>query len=136
MAGEFLKRIMPRVEPMIDVTIKMSVPSDKRLEVLQTIKSLLDPIRNEPGCLSCCCSVDAEAENIIIFRQAWKSNEDLDAHLKSDHFSILLGAMKLLCIEPEVRFNTIASTAGEEAITAVRTPMKTRLDDRRRTKKP
>jgi quinol monooxygenase YgiN len=121
---------------MIDVTIKMSVPSDKRMEVLQTIKSLLDPIRNEPGCLSCYCSVDAEAENIIILRQEWNTNKDLAAHLKSDHFSILLGAMKLLCIEPEVRFNTIASTAGEEAITAVRTPMKTRLDDRRRTKKP
>jgi quinol monooxygenase YgiN len=121
---------------MIEATIKMSVPADKRMEVLQTIKSLLDPIRNEPGCLSCYCSVDAEAENIIILRQEWNTNKDLAAHLKSDHFSILLGAMKLLCIEPEVRFNTIASTAGEEAITAVRTPMKTRLDDRRRTKKP
>jgi quinol monooxygenase YgiN len=121
---------------MIDVTIKMSVPADKRMEVLQTIKSLLEPIRNERGCLSCYCCVDAEAENILILSQEWKTNEELAAHLKSDHFSILLGAMELLCIEPEVRFNTIASTAGKEAITAVRAPMKTRLDDRRRTKKP
>lgn len=121
---------------MIDVTIRMSVPSDKRLEVLQTIKSLLDPIRNERGCLSCYCCVDSEAENILVFKQEWKTNEDLAAHIRSDHFSILLGAMKLLSIEPEVRFNTIASTAGEEAITAVRTPMKTRFDDRRRTRKP
>ena len=120
---------------MIEATIKMSVPADKRMEVLQTIKSLLDPIRNEPGCQSCYCCVDAEAENIIVFKQEWNTNKDLAAHLKSDHFSILLGAMKLLCIEPEVRFNTIASTAGEEAITAVRT-LKTRIDDRRRTKKP
>jgi hypothetical protein len=80
--------------------------------------------------------VDAESEHTIIFRQEWKTKKDLSVHLKSDHFSILLGAMKLLCIDPEVRFNTIASTAGEEAITAVRTPMKTRLNDRRRTKKP
>jgi quinol monooxygenase YgiN len=106
---------------MIDVTIKMSVPADKRMEVLQTVKSLLGPIRNEPGCLSCHCSVDAESEHIIIFRQEWKTKKDLSAHLKSDHFSILLGAMKLLCNEPEIRFNTIASTAGKEAITAART---------------
>ena len=106
---------------MIDVTIKMSVPADKRLEVLQTIKTLLGPIRNEPGCVSCYCCVDAEAEEIVIFRQEWKTNENLVTHLRSDHFSILLGAMKLLSIEPEIRVNTVASTTGAEAITAART---------------
>lgn len=121
---------------MIDATIKMSVPADKRMEVLQTIKSLLEPIRNEPGCISCYCCVDAEVEHIIVFRQEWKTNEDLDAHLNSDHFSVLLGAMKLLCAEPEIRFNIIASTAGKEAITAARTPMRPGSMNRRRTRKP
>ncbi len=105
---------------MIDVSIKISVPAEKRIEVLQTIKSLLAPIRSEQGCISCNCCVDTEAEDIIIFKQEWTTNEDLTAHLRSDHFSILLGAMKLLSIEPEIRFNTIASTAGAEAITAAR----------------
>ena len=105
---------------MIDATIKMSVPADKRVEVLQTIKTLIGPIRNEPGCLSCYYCVDAEEEHIVIFRQEWKTNEDLAAHLKSDHFSVLLGAMKLLSIEPEIRFNTIASREGAEAITKAR----------------
>jgi quinol monooxygenase YgiN len=108
-------------EPMVDTTIKMSVPDEKRVEVLQTIKTLLAPIRNEPGCKGCYFCVDAEDEHIIIFRQEWQTNEDLAAHLKSEHFSILLGAMKLLSIEPEIRFDTIASTAGAEAITRART---------------
>lgn len=105
---------------MIDVTIKMSVPADKRLEVIQTIKTLLAPIRNEQGCLSCNFCQDAESDTIMLFQQTWSSNEDLTAHLRSDHFSILLGAMKLLSIEPEIRFNTIASTTGEETIKAAR----------------
>lgn len=105
---------------MIDATIKMSVSADKRVEVLQTIKSLLGPIRSEPGCRGCCCCVDTEAEDIIIFKQQWATNEDLTAHLKSDHFTVLLGAMKLLSIAPEVRFNTIAATAGTEVIAAAR----------------
>lgn len=121
---------------MIDATIKMSVPADKRVEVLQTVKSLLDPIRNESGCLSCHCCVDAEFENIIILRQEWNTNKDLVAHLKSAHFNILLGAMKLLFVEPEIRFKTIVSTAGEEVITAVRSPMKPGSMNRRRIKKP
>jgi quinol monooxygenase YgiN len=108
-------------ESMIDATIKMSVPAEKREEVLQTIKALLTPIRKEPGCLSCYYSVDAEDEHTVILWQEWKTNEDLAAHLKSEHFSVLLGVMKLLSIEPEVRINTIASTAGAEVITAART---------------
>lgn len=124
MAGEFLKMHRAKGESMIDATIKMTVPADKRMEVLQTVKSLLDPIRSESGCLGCHCCVDAEFENIIILRLEWNTNKDLAAHLKSDHFNILLGAMKLLFVQPEISFNTIASTAGEELITAVRSPMK------------
>ncbi len=120
---------------MIDVTIRMSVPADKRTEVLQTIKTLLGPMRHETGCLSCHCCIDAEAEQIIVFRQEWQTKKDLAAHLRSDHFSILLGAMKLLATEPEIRFRTIIATAGAEAITAARkAAMKSGAIHRGRTK--
>ena len=105
---------------MIDATIKMFVPAHKRMEVLQTIRTLIGPIRNEPGCLSCCYCVDMEEEHIIVFRQEWQTNEDLAAHLRSDHFSVLLGVMKLLSIEPEIKFSTIASREGAEAISRAR----------------
>ena len=105
---------------MIDATIKITVPPEKRKEVLQTLKAILGPIRREQGCISCNCYVDVEAENIIFFKEEWKTSEDLDTHLRSVHFGVLIGAMKLLNKEPEIRFNTISSTAGAEAIKAAR----------------
>ena len=105
---------------MIDVTIKMMVPPEKWKEVLQTFKSKLGQIRHEHGCLSCNCYMDVEAENCIFFREEWKTKEDLDTHLRSAHFGVLIGAMKLLNKEPDIRFNTIATTAGAEAIKAAR----------------
>ena len=96
------------------------MPPEKRKEVLQTFKALLGPIRREHGCISCNCYVDVEAENIIFFKEEWKTSEDLDTHLRSVHFGVLIGAMKLLIKEPEIRFNTIASTAGAEVIEAAR----------------
>lgn len=105
---------------MIDATIKMTVPLEKRKEVLQTVKALLGPIRREQGCISCNCYVDAEAENIIFFRQEWRSGVDLDIHLRSVHFGVLIGAMKMLDIEPEIRFDTIVSTGGAEVVKAAR----------------
>ena len=105
---------------MIETTIKMTVPVEKRREVLQTIKAILGPIRRERGCITCNCYVDVEDEGVFIIEQEWKTREDLDSHLRSDHFSVLNGAMKLLRAEPDIRFNTIASTAGLEAIIAAR----------------
>lgn len=103
---------------MTDAILKLTVPLEKLKEVLQTLLALLGKIRREPGCISCNCYVDIEAENIIFFREEWRTGEDLAAHLRSVHFSVLIGAMKLLNEEPDIRFNTIASTAGVEAITA------------------
>ena len=105
---------------MIDATIKLTVPPEKRKEVLQTFTAILGPIRREQGCMGCNCYVDVEAENNIYFREEWKTREDLDAHLRSVNFCVLIGAMKLLDKEPEIRFDTIASTAGAEAIIAAR----------------
>ena len=105
---------------MIDATIKITVPPEKRKEVLQTLKAILGPIRREQGCISCNCYVDVEAENIVFFKEEWKTSEDLDTHLRSVHFGVLIGAMKLLNQEPDIRFNTITFSAGAEAIKAAR----------------
>jgi len=105
---------------MIDATIKITVPPEKRKEVLQTLAEIIGPIRREQGCISCNCYVDVEAENNIYFTAQWNTREDLDTHLRSVHFGILIGAMKLLSKEPEIRFNTISSTSGTETIQAAR----------------
>ena len=105
---------------MIEATIRMTVPAEKRKEVLQTIKAILGPIRLERGCISCNCYVDLEDERVLFLEETWKTREDLENHLRSDRFGVLSGAMRLLHIEPDIRFNTIASTAGPEAIKAAR----------------
>jgi len=105
---------------MIETTIKMTVPVEKRKEVLQTIKAILGPIRRERGCVSCNCYVDVDDESVLFFEEEWKTREDLENHLRSDHFGVLNGAMRLLRMEPDIRFNTISSTDGPEAIRAAR----------------
>ena len=101
---------------MIDATIKLTVPSEKRKEIIQTFKAILGPIRRSEGCLGCNCYVDVEAENNIFFKEEWNTREDLDFHLKSNHFSVLVGAMKLLTQEPVIRIKTIASTVEAEEL--------------------
>jgi quinol monooxygenase YgiN len=105
---------------MIDAIIKITMVPEKRKELLQTLQALLGPIRREQGCVSCNCYVDVETENNIYYKEEWNTREELETHLRSVHFGVLIGAMKLLNKEPDIRFNTIASTSGAEAITAAR----------------
>jgi quinol monooxygenase YgiN len=105
---------------MIDTAIKVTMPSEKRAEILQTFKAMLGAIRSEPGCISCNCYVDIEAENILLFQEQWENREDLNTHLGSTHFSVLIGVMSLLHNEPVIRFNTIAATAGAELLLETR----------------
>ncbi len=96
----------------------MTVSADQRNEILQTIKSLLVQIRRKQDCVSCHCYLDVEAEEVVLFEQEWKTNEALAAHLRSGHFKVLLGILKLLAIEPGIRINTVVATEGVEAIAA------------------
>ncbi len=105
---------------MKHLSIKITVSPEKRKELIQTFKALLGPIRSEQGCLSCNCSLDLEAEEVLFFTEEWSCRKELETHLKSVHFGVLMGAMKLLTKEPEIRFDTIASTAGAEVISALR----------------
>jgi quinol monooxygenase YgiN len=105
---------------MIEATIKMTVPVEKRKEVLQTINAILGPIRRERGCISCNCYVDVEDGSVLFFEEMWKTRKDLENHLRSNYFGVLNGAMRLLHVEPDIRFNTITSTADPEAIKAAR----------------
>jgi quinol monooxygenase YgiN len=105
-----------KVKSMIDATIKLTVPPDKRKEIIQTFKAMLGPIRRLQGCTGCNCYVDIEAENNIFFMEEWSTREALDSHLKSHDFGVLIGAMKLLTQEPVIRFNTIESTTGAERV--------------------
>ncbi len=102
---------------MIDVTIKMVVAANMRNETLITIKDLLGQIRREADCLSCHCYLDVEVDNVVIFGQEWKTNKAFKTHLRSNHFKVLLGAMKLLLIEPEISVKTVVATENLAMLT-------------------
>ena len=81
---------------MILVTMKMVVLPVKRKEFLQTIQALIQSIRNEKGCIKCSACQDIENKNIFRLLEEWETQQDLDHYLRSDLFTVLLGAKNLL----------------------------------------
>ena len=99
---------------MILVTIRMKVPSEKRMELSQTIVSLTRSIRTEKGCKRCDFCQGMEDENRLFLLQEWDTQENLKSHLKSGRFRVLRGAMKLLREPYEMMFHTVLHLEGME----------------------
>jgi len=101
---------------MILVIIRMKVLSEKRMELSQTIASLIGSIRTEKGCKRCDFYKNIENENQLNLLEEWDTQENLKSHLKSERFRVLRGAMNLLQEPYEVMFHTVFHPAGMEEI--------------------
>ena len=92
---------------MILSIIRMKVIPGKRVELSQTIASLCGSIRMEKGCRRCDFCQGMENEDQLFLLGEWDTQENLMAHLKSDHFRVLRGAMNLLEEPYEMMFHTV-----------------------------
>ena len=92
---------------MILVIIRMKVIPEKRMELSQTIASLISSIRTEKGCERCDFCQNIENENGLYLFEEWDTQENLKSHLKSERFRVLRGAMSLLKEPYEILFQTV-----------------------------
>ena len=75
---------------MIIAKIMMNALPEKRKEVFQTLLSMIEILRQEKGCRSCQVFQDIEDENVFSVVQKWETREDLEHHMRSARFSVLL----------------------------------------------
>ena len=90
----------------------MTVPSEKRMELSQTIVSLIGPIRAEKGCKRYDFCQSMEDENELCLLTEWDTQENLKGHLRSGRFRVLRGAMNLLKEPYELVFHTTFDPQG------------------------
>jgi quinol monooxygenase YgiN len=105
---------------MIIVRITMNVLPEKQLEVMQTLLSMIEPTGKEAGCLSYAVFCDIEDKSLFSLLEEWETREDLDHHIMSQRFGVLLGTKTLLCEPPKIQIHTVSQSEGMEAVHAAR----------------
>ena len=105
---------------MIIVRITMKALMEKRTEMMQTLLSMIELTSKEKGCLSCDVSCDLEDGHILSLIQEWITREDLDRHIRSELFSVLLGTKSLLGKPLEMKIHTVSHSEGAEVVNALR----------------
>jgi len=98
----------------------MHVLLEKQKEIMQTLISMIEPAGREKGCLNYQIFRDIENQNVFSLLGEWDTREDLDHHIKSDRFSVLLGTRSLLYEPPSIHIHTVSDSEGMEMVDALR----------------
>jgi len=99
---------------MLLATVRMMIPPEKRAEAGQILNAMAERTRVQLGCLSCRIYHDEQVEAVLMVEEVWRSQEDLDRHLRSDDYRHVLFVTEMAVEPPEIRFQSISNSAGVE----------------------
>ena len=105
---------------METLSITISPHRSKRNELLSTCNRIVSETLKQNGCIDCRVSSGYEADSPIQMEQHWRKRNLLEDYLRSDHFSALLGAMKLLSAHSDVVINNSPPAQGALFLDSVR----------------
>ena len=105
---------------MIIVRINLNALADKHLEITQTLLFLNEPMGKEKGCKKYNIFCDINDKNHFCLIEEWETRENLDHHIQSFRFGVLMGIKPLLQAPLDIRIYTISHSQGMAAIEAAR----------------
>jgi len=105
---------------MIVVRIAMNVLPEKQKELVQTLLPMIETMEKEAGCLSYALLCSVEDKNLLNLLEEWQTRKHLERHLRSEMFSVLLGARSLLTEPHGIDIYTIHESEGMEAVHTAR----------------
>jgi quinol monooxygenase YgiN len=101
---------------MIIGTIRILPPPDRRSAVVEILRSIQGRVRALPGCAACDIYEEQGAQAAVLLVERWESDEALQAHLRSDTYRRILGAIELSGDRPDIRFEHVTASEGMEVI--------------------
>ena len=96
---------------MIIMTVLVKVKPEKREEFRQAIHSLHGEGEKEKGLNKSALYQEMDDPAEFRFIEEWNNQEDLEAYLSEEKFRVLLGALKVLCAESEIRYSQQTETS-------------------------
>jgi quinol monooxygenase YgiN len=107
---------------MVVGTLRILPAPDHRDEVLEILRSIQGPVGTQPGCTACSIYQEVGPDPAIVLVERWTSEQALEAHIRSNAYRSILGAVELSGRAPEVCFDHVSSSEGLELIERVRSP--------------
>lgn len=83
----------------LTVIARFKAKQGKEETALVELSALLDPTREEGGCLQYDLHRSSDDSSVFVFYETWKSRQDLELHLAKPYLQALLGQVDELFAE-------------------------------------
>jgi quinol monooxygenase YgiN len=105
---------------MIVATLRILPRPERRGDVLEILRSIPGPVLTQPGCGACRIYEELGPENAVVLVERWGSAAAFEAHVRSEAFRRVLGAVEHSGHEPEIHFDHVSASEGIELVAHVR----------------
>ena len=82
---------------MIHILASFEVKNDKLSDFIILCNELIEESRKEKGCISYHLQQNTEKENHLVFVEEWESNEAIEQHNASRHFTRIVPLLVEMC---------------------------------------
>lgn len=83
---------------MIRVVAKFNFKPEEKEKAMELCKELVDETRKETGCKGYDLAQSAKDENQYVVLETWESQEVLDVHSASEHFTKIVPQLVKMCV--------------------------------------
>ena len=99
---------------MSTVNVLLRVRPEKRDEFLQAIRSIQSSLKEEKDLSKSSLYQDMNDSQVFHMNAEWATQDSMERYIRSERFSVLMGALKVLCSEAEVKYQLSADGLGKK----------------------
>jgi quinol monooxygenase YgiN len=105
---------------MYSIQLHITVPPDRRLDVIGTIRPVIEPTLAIPGCRVCALFSDVSHDERFLFMEEWTNKDGFEAHIRSRSFDNVLSCMDMASGKPRLRICSAEASSGLEEVARIR----------------
>ncbi len=99
---------------MSTFNVLLRVRPGKRDEFLQTMRSIQSNLKEEADLTKSYLYQDINDPDVFHLIEDWATQDSMERYIRSDRFSVLMGVLKVLCSESEVKYQILSDKFGNK----------------------
>lgn len=101
---------------MLRFRLRMKFAPEIFDEAVAVLRSLLGPVRAEPGCAATRLLREFDGDCVVTWVEEWRSKANFELHIRAATFNRILAVMELAVMAPEVEIDDVASRRGFDLV--------------------
>jgi quinol monooxygenase YgiN len=108
---------------MLSLRLHMEFAPETCDEAAAVLRSLVGPVRSEPGCTQTRLLRDTGAHCAMTWEEEWRGIDEFEHHIRTPAFRQILAVIDMASKPPEVAIDEVASRRGFELVEEILKPL-------------